>query len=261
MDSYIKHIIEAFDFGTISKQNKSINSYDILRQQVKDIVYKIINDKNNVTDSDKNFILLLPSLTYQTTDNEIRQLVYNCIDIFGNECNLNWIDTSHVTNMEGLFYKSIFNGDISKWNVSNVIAMNKLFMLSKFNGDISQWDVSNVTDMSCMFYKSDFNGDISNWDVSNVTNMYNMFSGSKFNSNISDWDVSNVINMEGMFYDSKFNKNISDWDVSNVTNMRYMFGYTKFNWDISNWNVGKVVGKFLIFDECPIEQYYKPIFK
>ena len=213
MDSYIKHIIEAFDFGTISKQNKSINSYDILRQQVKDIVYKIINDKNNITDSDKNFILLLPSLTYQTTDNEIRQLVYNCIDIFGNECNLNWIDTSHVTNMEGLFYKSDFNGDISKWNVSNVIIMNKLFMLSKFNGDISQWDVSNV------------------------------------------------INMEGMFYDSKFNKNISDWDVSNVTNMRYMFGYTKFNWDISNWNVGKVVDKVLIFDECPIEQYYKPIFK
>jgi hypothetical protein len=64
-------------------------------------------------------------------------LVYNCIDIFGDECNLNWIDTSHVTNMEGLFFKSAFNGDISKWNVGNVIVMNKLFMLSKFNGNIN----------------------------------------------------------------------------------------------------------------------------
>ena len=67
--------------------------------------------------------------------------------------------------------------------------------------------------------------------------------------------------MEGMFYDSKFNKNISEWNTSNVKNMRYMFGYTKFNHDISNWNVDKVVDKVLIFDECPIEWYYRPKFK
>ena len=47
-----------------------------------------------------------------------------------------------------------------------------MFYKSVFNGDISQWNVSNVTDMSSMFYKSAFNGDISNWDVSNVRDMY-----------------------------------------------------------------------------------------
>jgi hypothetical protein len=30
MDSYIKHIVEAFDFSSINKQKKSINAYDIL---------------------------------------------------------------------------------------------------------------------------------------------------------------------------------------------------------------------------------------
>ena len=40
-----------------------------------------------------------------------------------------------------------------------------------------------------------------------------------------------------MFYDSKFNGDISKWDVSNVTNNEH------------------------IFDNCPIEEKYKPKFK
>ena len=43
-----------------------------------------------------------------------------------------------------------------------------MFTNSKFNGDISKWDVSNVNNMENMFYGSVFNQDISNWDVSNV---------------------------------------------------------------------------------------------
>ena len=45
-----------------------------------------------------------------------------------------------------------------------------------FNGDISKWDVSRVTDMRCMFRSAtSFNGDLSQWDVSAVQNMYGMF--------------------------------------------------------------------------------------
>ena len=47
-----------------------------------------------------------------------------------------------------------------------------MFSKSQFNGDISKWDVSNVTNMGNMFSKSPFNGDISNWDVSNVDEEY-----------------------------------------------------------------------------------------
>ena len=46
--------------------------------------------------------------------------------------------------------------------------MSAMFSESKFNGDISKWDVSNVQDMSAMFYDSNFNRDISNWNISNV---------------------------------------------------------------------------------------------
>ena len=127
--------------------------------------------------------------------------------------------------------------------------------------NLNDIDTSNITDMSYLFEFSDFTGDISRWNVSNVEIMEYMFIGSKFKGGISSWDVSNVTNMEGMFSRSKFNNDISNWDVSNVTNMRSMFLYSKFNSDISNWDVSNVIDKSHIFDNCPIEEKYKPKFK
>ena len=102
-----------------------------------------------------------------------------------NDEDLRFICTTKITNMSWMFSGSKFNGDISKWDVSNVTDMFGMFDRSKFNGDISKWDVSNVTDMNLMFYESEFNGDISNWDVSNVRDMYGMFNNSEFNGDIS----------------------------------------------------------------------------
>jgi surface protein len=49
------------------------------------------------------------------------------ISKFGKNCNLNWVDTSAVTDMSGIFKFSLFNGDISKWNTSNVTNMSYMF--------------------------------------------------------------------------------------------------------------------------------------
>ena len=138
---------------------------------------------------------------YPKTKEELKDIIKQRIESEGNECNLNDIYTSNITDMSWLFKDSNFNGDISRWNVSNVKCMDNMFVSSEFNGDISNWDVSNVTSMYGMFYKSEFNGDISKWDVSNVTNMGGMFLGSVFNQDISNWDVSNVKSMHEMFYE------------------------------------------------------------
>ena len=102
---------------------------------------------------------------HPNTKDELEDIIKQRIESEGNECNLNDIDTSNITDMSNLFAFSKFNGDISRWNVSNVKNMRSMFLYSKFNSDISNWDVSNVTNNAYMFddcsieekYKPKFN--------------------------------------------------------------------------------------------------------
>ena len=59
---------------------------------------------------------------------------------------LNFIDTSKITNMSWLFEYISCNFDISNWDVSNVTDMDNMFVnCKKFNYDLSDWDISNMT--------------------------------------------------------------------------------------------------------------------
>ena len=129
------------------------------------IIEKILINKNSK----------IEHMYHPNTKDELEDIIKQRIESEGNECNLNNIDTSNITDMSFLFEYTDFNGDISKWNVSNVTDMRGMFVHSKFNSDISKWNVSNVNNMKNMFYGSVFNQDISNWDVSNVTNSVNIF--------------------------------------------------------------------------------------
>ena len=233
MNNYIKQLIEAFDFNSVKKQNKNVNAVDTVLQP---IIWKI--DKREELSQDEYDILMKFVRIYKVSEHcELWELIKYFTEQFGNECNLNWIDVSNVTDM------------------------NEMFQDSKFNGDISKWDVSNVTDMSWMFENSEFNGDISQWDVSNVTNMRSMFEESKFNRDISQWNVSKAADMGWMFVRSKFNGDISKWNVDNVTDMSHMFRESMFTGDISQWNVSNVINMDDMFTGCSIKVEYKPKFK
>lgn len=108
--------------------------------------------------------------------------------------------------------------------------MSSMFHQAKsFNGDLSKWDVSNVVHMPVMFMLSPFNGDLSKWNVSNVTRMYEMFRGSSFNGDISDWDIQKVTDMGGMLTDSSiseanYDRLLTKWAALPILQSNVMLG-------------------------------------
>ncbi|WP_299366259.1 BspA family leucine-rich repeat surface protein [Winogradskyella sp.] len=159
-------------------------------------------------------------------------------------------DLSNVSDMGGMFRGcQSFTGqltDLSTWDVSSVEDMSRTFnsFPSVFNGNISNWNVSNVTTIEGLFSGAAvFNQPLENWNVSSVVNMRLAFSNtSVFNQPLNDWNVSSVTDMNVMFLlASAFDQPLNDWNVSNVTNMSNMFALaTVFNQDLGSWDISSL---------------------
>ena len=150
------------------------------------------------------------------TKDKLITIIQQAISDCGSSVDLNFIDTSKITNMNHLF--AGFNG---------------YYGLENFNGNISKWNVSNVTNMAFMFSRNRrFNQPLNDWDVSNVTNMSFMFSGAKkFNQPLNNWNTSKVTSMTGMFCKAtSFNQSLDKWNTKSVNkylDLTDMFKFAK----------------------------------
>ncbi len=193
-----------------------------------------------------------------------------CYEYYASEFEgFEYLDTSNVTNMFGMFYETGY--EVGE-DVDAVMGI----------PNVSNWDTSKVTDMSDMFYEFGYNyghydgaildvPDVSNWDTSSVTDMsymfykYGCYSGYGGSTetmkapDVSNWDTVSVTDMTDMFYGYASNCNgfleapdVSNWDTSSVTCMDYMFyqygAYCGWDYeggvmgvpDVSQWDVRKV---------------------
>lgn len=119
-----------------------------------------------------------PLRVQPTSKDELRSIIEQELKRQGPDADLNFIDTSLITDMSHLFRRSYDKGHV---------------------------------DDSVVFYIRDIK--IDRWDTSNVTNMYAMFSGQMyFNCDLSVWDVRNVKNLDFAFHGCyKLRCDLSGW--------------------------------------------------
>ena len=143
------------DFNNVDIFNKEDSQYDN-SNYIDNYTYNNILDKLIyavvVSNEELNYVCKLKKYKINTKE-ELREIIkkYSGKYPIGS---LNWLDVSEIKDMSFLFYRSKYNGDISKWNVSNVTNMAGMFAESEFDHDISDWDVSNVKSMAGMFAES-----------------------------------------------------------------------------------------------------------
>ncbi len=110
-------------------------------------------------------------------------------------------------------------GHISRWDTSHVTDMNGLFKdFFTFDQPIGEWNTSNVSDMRGMFDGCEsFDQPLNNWNTSKVTDMSSMFAvANAFNQPLGDWDTSQVTDMNDMFYHAlAFNQPLNNLSLPN----------------------------------------------
>lgn len=100
-----------------------------------------------------------------TTRSELFRAVREAMESHGNNCDLNHLDVSVITDFRSIFQHLPFCGNISRWNVSNATTLERMFEGCAFNGDLAPWGVKKVKSFARIFHDSNFTGNLSAWQV------------------------------------------------------------------------------------------------
>ena len=160
------------------------------------------------------------------------------------------IDTSGVTNMDGMFGGCNSLVFIPQLNTSRVTSMDSMFYECKNLVGISKLDTSNVTEMSMMFYSCYSLVTIPQLNTSKVTYMINMFNKCHSLVTIPQLDTSSVKSMGSIFTSCYSLVNIPQLDTNNVTNMYNMFNDCYSLVSIPKLDTSKITNTTYMFSNC-----------
>jgi surface protein len=180
---------------------------------------------------------------------------------------MQYLNTSEVTDMYGMFQNCDYLGveqklDVSNFDTGNVTDMSYMFAgcsrLQELN--VSNFDTHNVTSMESMFAGclSLRTLDLTHFDTRNLTNMMDMFGSCHALGNISfgEFDTHNVTSMDGAFShcSSLESLDLSFMDTRNVTNMGAMFAYSNslVSINLSSFNTANVTYMGQMFQGCSL---------
>jgi len=244
-----------------------IGSWDVSAVQDKSIMAWYVDTNNNnlyeLYIGGEGGVKANPNSTYLFCD-------------FSNLANidLNYLDTSNVTNMAAMFaYDVNLNTlDVSNLDTSQVINMNSMFAKNRnlITLDVSNFDTSKVISMHNMFgttsglITTTINNNskleriigLNNFKTSNVTSMGYMFAGCNnlITLDVSSFDTNKVTDMNSMFNtcNNLVSLNLDNFNTSNVTNMSYMFSSCNklTSLDLNNLDTTNVTKMKFMFYGC-----------
>jgi len=139
---------------------------------------------------------------------------------------------------------TLFNQDLSGWNVGNVFSFTSMFKnAERFFSSLDEWDVSNSFNISSMFEGAkDFDANLSNWNTSSIVDMsYTFKNTGKFNHSLCSWkhNIQLLENVKEMFHSSHYSQDLSCWNETSMPNFNATadtcsnFGYPTY--DSSLW--------------------------
>ena len=255
---------------TVEKLNKVIQTKEALRTA--------INSKGGtLTESDtfSSYATAIDNIQTGSEENPLQEVINNqsgdgkpnCRYLFSYydgtslDSVLSTLDTSNVTDMNGMFYGCSNLTSIPQLDTSKVTNMRCMFQACRNLTTIPQLDTSNVTDMSKMFsglYAYDATStsfymkltSIPLFDTSKVTRMDDMFYQCYELTNIPQLDTSNVTDMYHMFYKCENLTTIPLLNTSNVTNMYGMFEGCRNLTSIPQLDTSKVTNMSSMFESC-----------
>ena len=295
---------------TPSSSTSTFLNTEVLRNQIESITI----EKNNIVPSDAKYSKDISSkqdgsvmLWYTDKDNNSLYEVSIGSENGSLEANTNGsgmfsyldnvdtldltgLDTSNMTSMSMMFYKStslksidvsgfdtskvvnmsyMFEGcsnleilDLSNFKTSNVLLMQGMFWdCQKLkNIDVSNFNTGKVTSMNRMFWKckSLIEIDLSNFNTSNVTDMYALFQECEklIFINIENFKTSKVTTMGSMFEGcTNIEKlDLSNFDTSSLIDMNSMFrGCSKLTTlDLSNFDTSNVTNMHNLFGKLQL---------